>query len=191
MIVSTFFMIKAALIIVWAASLGIIEKNPDEAQHTTNIIWSVSCMSINIAICVLGWWRCFANNYLHWAAVCTWLLLTTQSFVGDGFGFSIKEDLVWYVHKASFVAQSAVKHHFRAPSIVREHYRTQCRKAPLRHCVPKCTVTAPSAFFQTISVFQVRSLHCFCALRYVTASFTLVYDGRLFIGSRTYYCDIG
>lgn len=35
-------------------------------------------MSANIAVCILGWWRCFANNYLHWAAVCTWLLLSAQ-----------------------------------------------------------------------------------------------------------------
>lgn len=42
------------------------------------IIWSVSCIMANIAICVLGWWRCFANNYLHWAAIITWLLLNVQ-----------------------------------------------------------------------------------------------------------------
>lgn len=68
-------LLKAALIVVWGTrSSG--ENLPNNAE---SIIWSVCCMSINIAICVLGWWRCFANNYLHWAAVCTWLLLTTQS----------------------------------------------------------------------------------------------------------------
>jgi hypothetical protein len=35
-------------------------------------------MIANFAICFLGWWRCFANNYLHWAAGTTWLLLIAQ-----------------------------------------------------------------------------------------------------------------
>lgn len=47
-----------------------------QADH---IIWTVSSMSVNIAVCVLGWWKCFANNYLHWAAMGTWILLTMQS----------------------------------------------------------------------------------------------------------------
>ncbi|XP_044268161.1 adenylyl cyclase 78C-like [Tribolium madens] len=93
-------LLKAALIIIWAF---ISTNNSWQNEYPSNIVWSVCCMSINIAICILGWWRCFANNYLHWAAVCTWLLLTTQSFVGNGFGFSIKEDLVWYVLFTVFV----------------------------------------------------------------------------------------
>ncbi|XP_063922796.1 adenylate cyclase type 8-like isoform X4 [Zophobas morio] len=94
-------LLKAALIVVC-----VVAKQDDTFDNNTQqrIIWSVSCMSINIAICILGWWRCFANNYLHWAAVCTWLLLTTQScFVGYGFGFTVKEDLVWYVLFTVFV----------------------------------------------------------------------------------------
>ena len=42
------------------------------------ITWSVCCMLANLGICLLGCWRCFANNYLHWAATCTWLLLNLQ-----------------------------------------------------------------------------------------------------------------
>jgi hypothetical protein len=41
-------------------------------------IWTVCTMIANFAICFLGWWRCFANNYLHWAAGTTWLLLIAQ-----------------------------------------------------------------------------------------------------------------
>ncbi|RZC39563.1 Guanylate cyc domain containing protein, partial [Asbolus verrucosus] len=98
------FLLKAALIVVWAIQRedNSTSSNSDDDNWFTNIIWSVCCMSINIAVCILGWWRCFANNYLHWTAVCTWLLLTTQSF-GDGFGFDIKEDLVWYVLFTVFV----------------------------------------------------------------------------------------
>lgn len=72
-IIKLYLTFQAALIVVWAVTTVYSFLDP------TNIIWSVCCMSINIAICILGWWRCFANNYLHWAAVCTWLLLTTQS----------------------------------------------------------------------------------------------------------------
>jgi hypothetical protein len=67
---------QAALIVVWAVQS---ETLGDDGNYPTNVVWSVCCMSINIAVSILGWWRCFANNYLHWAAVCTWLLLTTQS----------------------------------------------------------------------------------------------------------------
>ena len=42
------------------------------------IVWSVCCVLANLGICLLGLWRCFANNYLHWAATCTWLLLNLQ-----------------------------------------------------------------------------------------------------------------
>nr|CAI5841533.1 unnamed protein product [Callosobruchus analis] len=93
-------LLKVALILVWTFYNDYKIK---PREHANLIIWSVCCMSINIAVCVLGWWRCFANNYLHWAAICTWLLLTVQSNVGQGVGFSDKEDLVWYVLFTIFV----------------------------------------------------------------------------------------
>ncbi|XP_072381948.1 adenylyl cyclase 78C isoform X1 [Diabrotica undecimpunctata] len=94
-------LLKICLILVWTLYN---RKQPiDIGSNADTIIWSVCCMSINIAVCVLGWWRCFANNYLHWAAVCTWLLLTLQSFIARGVGFGIKEDLVWYVLFSIFV----------------------------------------------------------------------------------------
>ncbi|CAH0557313.1 unnamed protein product [Brassicogethes aeneus] len=93
-------LLKIALIIVWKSQNTYVKEI---SEHADSIIWSVCCMSINIAVCILGWWRCFANNYLHWAAVCTWILLTTQSFIGKGIGFTQKEDLVWYVLFIVFV----------------------------------------------------------------------------------------
>lgn len=42
------------------------------------VTWSICCILANLGICVLGCWRCFANNYLHWAATCTWLLLNLE-----------------------------------------------------------------------------------------------------------------
>nr|XP_023015323.1 adenylate cyclase type 8-like [Leptinotarsa decemlineata] len=94
-------LLKITLIFVWILCNRKI--NIDLRANADTIVWSVCCMSINIAVCVLGWWRCFANNYLHWAAVCTWLLLTMQSFLARGVGFGVKEDLVWYVLFTIFV----------------------------------------------------------------------------------------
>ncbi|CAG9864998.1 unnamed protein product [Phyllotreta striolata] len=94
-------LLKICLILVWTFYNTSVKI--DWSSNGDTIIWSVCCMSINIAVCVLGWWRCFANNYLHYAAVCTWLLLTLQSFIARGVGFGVKEDLVWYVLFSIFV----------------------------------------------------------------------------------------
>lgn len=63
---------------MWIRKIYNEPKGEDEESRNDAIIWTVSCMVANIAICVLGWWRCFANNYLHWAAIITWLLLNVQ-----------------------------------------------------------------------------------------------------------------
>lgn len=75
-------MFQITLIFVWALYNRMVKF--DLRSNGDTIIWSICCMSINVAVCVLGWWRCFANNYLHYAAVCTWLLLTLQS-KSDGY----------------------------------------------------------------------------------------------------------
>ena len=54
----------------------LLKKNG--STQTEQVIWTVCTMIANFAICFLGWWRCFANNYLHWAAGTTWLLLIAQ-----------------------------------------------------------------------------------------------------------------
>lgn len=43
-----------------------------------SVTWTISCIIANLGICMLGLWKCFANNYLHWASTCTWLLLNLQ-----------------------------------------------------------------------------------------------------------------
>ncbi|GLG93789.1 Adenylyl cyclase 78C, partial [Gryllus bimaculatus] len=73
------------------------------ATHAVAISWTVSCALANAAVCALGWWRCFANNYLHWAAGCTWLLLNAQGCTGKGLGFPENTELVWYVLFIEFV----------------------------------------------------------------------------------------
>lgn len=42
------------------------------------IAYSLSWMVVNVVLCVLSWWRRFANNYLHWGALGTWLVLNIQ-----------------------------------------------------------------------------------------------------------------
>ncbi|KAI4466408.1 adenylate cyclase type 1 [Holotrichia oblita] len=70
--------LKIALMAVWISQNPISSENGLELGHSDSIIWSVCMMAANGAVCVLGWWRCFANNYLHWASICTWVLLNVQ-----------------------------------------------------------------------------------------------------------------
>ncbi|XP_013148443.1 PREDICTED: adenylate cyclase type 8 [Papilio polytes] len=61
------------------------------------IAWTVAFACLNVAVCMLGCWRCFANNYLHWAAAATWILLIAQGLSGQGIGFQAPENQVWYM----------------------------------------------------------------------------------------------
>ncbi|XP_023954862.2 adenylyl cyclase 78C [Bicyclus anynana] len=67
------------------------------------ITWTAAFCLINIALCLLGGWRCFANNYLHWAAAATWILLIAQGLSGQGIGFQEPENQVWYMLFIIFV----------------------------------------------------------------------------------------
>ena len=35
-------------------------------------------MILNLVFGCVSWWRCYANNYLHWGALTTWFLLYAQ-----------------------------------------------------------------------------------------------------------------
>uniref|UniRef100_A0A182ND57 adenylate cyclase n=1 Tax=Anopheles dirus TaxID=7168 RepID=A0A182ND57_9DIPT len=89
--------LKVVLASVWIGFNSGMTIKPHE------VTWSVCCIISNFLICVLGSWRLFANNYLHWAAVCTWLLLNLQGFLGEGLGFAEREYLIWYVLFIIFV----------------------------------------------------------------------------------------
>ncbi|XP_058056214.1 adenylyl cyclase 78C [Anopheles bellator] len=89
--------LKVVLASVW------IGFNRNMTIRAHEVTWSVCCIISNFLICVLGSWRLFANNYLHWAAVCTWLLLNLQGFLGEGLGFAEREYLIWYVLFIIFV----------------------------------------------------------------------------------------
>ncbi|XP_059488196.1 adenylyl cyclase 78C isoform X4 [Neocloeon triangulifer] len=69
----------------------------------TAIAWTTISMAANIGLCILGGWRLFANHYLQWGAVGTWLLLNAQGFLGQGLGFAPSAELVWYVLFIEFV----------------------------------------------------------------------------------------
>uniref|UniRef100_A0A1B6EMX3 adenylate cyclase n=1 Tax=Cuerna arida TaxID=1464854 RepID=A0A1B6EMX3_9HEMI len=91
-------LLKAVLAVLW-----ILLNGPVRLDDVTSAIWSSVMMAFNLAVCLLGWWRCFANNYLHWAAVFTWALLNIQGFIGESLGFCSPEYLVWYVLFIVFV----------------------------------------------------------------------------------------
>ncbi|XP_063224161.1 adenylyl cyclase 78C [Bacillus rossius redtenbacheri] len=90
-------LLKVVLGVVWA-----LDKDLEEVPSGEAVAWTTCSMAANITVCVLGWWRCFANNYLHWAAICTWFLLNAQGFVGSGIGFTFQYQ-VWYVLFIVFV----------------------------------------------------------------------------------------
>ncbi|KOB67681.1 putative Adenylate cyclase type, partial [Operophtera brumata] len=71
----------------WACSIG----------------WTVAYSFLNLAVCLLGWWRCFANDYLHWAAAATWLLLIAQGLSRTSIGFQAPQNQVWYMLFIVFV----------------------------------------------------------------------------------------
>nr|XP_036218530.1 adenylyl cyclase 78C isoform X2 [Bactrocera oleae] len=143
------FMLKVTLAIVWftkeSKQHGKVQNNSNstftyysdgEVNLATAITWSVCCIVANVGICCLGFWRCFANNYLHWAAVCTWVLMNIQGFVGEGIGFTYREYLVWYILFVIFVPYAMLP-------------------LPLKWCVVGGTITA-SCHLAVITIIKVR-----------------------------------
>ncbi|XP_045130621.1 adenylyl cyclase 78C-like isoform X3 [Portunus trituberculatus] len=82
------------------------------ADPVPTITYSVSWMLVNVVFCVLSWWRRFANNYLHWGALGTWLVLNVQGCISqvleqqhlkDG---TKSENMMWYLLFIVFVTYS-------------------------------------------------------------------------------------
>ena len=40
--------------------------------------WMVAAAVINVVLGLVSCWTCYANNFLHWGAIATWLLLLIQ-----------------------------------------------------------------------------------------------------------------
>ncbi|EDW78851.2 uncharacterized protein Dwil_GK12673 [Drosophila willistoni] len=156
------FVLKIVLALVWI--LRRAETGPCNPCDTTEvsgmataITWSVCCGIANMAICFLGYWRCFANNYLHWAAVCTWVLFNIQGFVGQGVGFADREYLVWYILFVIFVPYAMLP-------------------LPLKWCVVGGTITA-SCHLAVITIIKLQngeaSQNADCVLFQIFANFIL------------------
>ncbi|CAG5026974.1 unnamed protein product, partial [Parnassius apollo] len=78
-------------------------KDISSVVDSYQIAWTVAFGFLNVFVCLLGSWRCFANNYLHWAAAATWILLIAQGLSGQGIGFQAPENQVWYMLFIIFV----------------------------------------------------------------------------------------
>ncbi|XP_065361143.1 adenylyl cyclase 78C isoform X1 [Calliphora vicina] len=129
------FVLKVALAMIWFLK-ETVTKVDVEFNIATAITWSVCCALSNMAICFLGYWRCFANNYLHWAAVCTWILFNIQGFVGKGVGFAEREYLIWYILFVIFVPYAMLP-------------------LPLKWCVVGGTITA-SCHLTAITIIKLQ-----------------------------------
>ncbi|GAB0094916.1 Adenylate cyclase [Sergentomyia squamirostris] len=155
-------LLKLILAVVW-----ITRRSPDIPVTSKAITWSICCIIANLGICLLGCWRCFANNYLHWAATCTWLLLNLQGFVGQGLGFAEREYLVWYVLFIIFVPYAMLP-------------------LPLKWCMIAGSVSAMCHLIvMTIEKFH-KNVNEACLLRQLGAN-SLLYLAINFAGMYTKY----
>ncbi|KAI5635835.1 adenylate and guanylate cyclase catalytic domain-containing protein [Phthorimaea operculella] len=88
------------------ALTALISTSTYDSSGTTfaySVATTVAFAALNIGVCLLGCWRCFANNYLHWAAAATWILLIAQGLSGQGIGIQTAENNVWYMLFIIFV----------------------------------------------------------------------------------------
>ncbi|XP_053601579.1 adenylate cyclase type 8 isoform X2 [Plodia interpunctella] len=93
--------LKICLSIIYTtASRANIAADPMEPE---SIALTIAFIFLNVAVCMLGWWHCFANNYLHWAAAATWIILVAQGLSGSGIGFQAPENQAWYMLFIVFV----------------------------------------------------------------------------------------
>ena len=46
------------------------------------VTWTACLIAANVLLCFLAFfWRGFANNYLHWAALATWVIMNLQGII--------------------------------------------------------------------------------------------------------------
>ncbi|XP_071569284.1 adenylyl cyclase 78C isoform X3 [Temnothorax nylanderi] len=84
--------LKITLTAIW-----LWQRDPNGGGLIEGLSWAACCMAANLVICVLGWWRCFSNNYLYWASIFTWLLINSQGFIGAGLNFTTQQRFMWYI----------------------------------------------------------------------------------------------
>lgn len=50
-----------------------------EPDHFNSLLaWLITASVFNVVLAMVSFWRCYANNFLHWGAMATWLLLLVQ-----------------------------------------------------------------------------------------------------------------
>ncbi|XP_043791005.1 adenylyl cyclase 78C isoform X2 [Apis laboriosa] len=84
--------LKIILMAIW-----LWKRDKNSSGLVESLSWASCCMAANLVVCILGWWRCFSNNYLYWASIFTWLLINSQGFIGAGLDFSSQQRLMWYI----------------------------------------------------------------------------------------------
>ncbi|KAG7205808.1 hypothetical protein KM043_007753 [Ampulex compressa] len=84
--------LKIILTAIW-----LWQRGENSSGLIESLSWASCCMAVNLAVCILGWWRCFSNNYLYWASIFTWLLINSQGFIGAGLDFTSQQRLMWYI----------------------------------------------------------------------------------------------
>ncbi|XP_076228761.1 adenylyl cyclase 78C isoform X2 [Nomia melanderi] len=84
--------LKIVLLAIW-----LWQRDEDSAGLIESLSWAICCIAANMVVCILGWWRCFSNNYLYWASIFTWLLINSQGFIGAGLDFPSQQRLMWYI----------------------------------------------------------------------------------------------
>ncbi|EFN82018.1 Adenylate cyclase type 8 [Harpegnathos saltator] len=84
--------LKITLTAIW-----LWQRDPNSGGLIESLSWAACCIAANLVVCVLGWWRCFSNNYLYWASIFTWLLINSQGFIGAGLNFTTQQRLMWYI----------------------------------------------------------------------------------------------
>ncbi|XP_064090034.1 adenylate cyclase type 8-like isoform X5 [Macrobrachium nipponense] len=107
--------LKIVLLVIYLVNVDVIDGSYAAAA---TIIYSLGWMMVNGVLCVLSWWRCFANNYLHWGAICTWIVLNIQGCISQSLLHTIShrdesqdvkpsnENQVWYLLFIVFVTYS-------------------------------------------------------------------------------------
>jgi len=74
----------------------------DPSSFFTFLIFMFVIMFINVLLGLVSWWRCYANNYLQWGALVTWLLFLIQGCVFYYMGTNetrlqfYESAMVWY-----------------------------------------------------------------------------------------------
>jgi len=117
-------------------------------------------MFANLTVCLLGWWKCFANNYLQWAAVFTWCFINVQ-----GTARSIKKTKKTALHGRRFTG-------FRLSKTDRSFTTTRFWTYRIRVGELRSRVAG------VLGV--VRAVHRFRHLRHVAVAVEMVHTGRLF-----------